>query len=376
MKRAWFVLVPSSLVVFFIVLWGCSIHIGSSPQTPVEEKPAAASKPAAQSGSTSGEDKHASSRPKLPQSSPKLEKITVSGPSATGAGVLAGLEKTSQKVGVIDLKSQRALQAKQARKARLPAGISRNAASGAPVPSFWFRSKQSDDSRCVLYLHGGAYTSGSVETHKRLIGLIARAARARVLAVDYRLAPEHPHPAALEDAEAVYTWMAEQGCPPSRTAIVGDSAGGGLTLATLLTLSKQKKTLPAAAAVMSPWTDLTGKGPTLSSHEERDPILKWQDFLQPMALNYAGAADPTSPLISPVYGDFTGLPPLLIQVGDKEILLSDSTRLAEQAAKDGVVVRLEIWQGMWHVWQAFAPKVPESVRAIDGIGSFIIAHIP
>ena len=240
------------------------------------------------------------------------------------------------------------------------------------VPAEWVSIEGSNDAeRVVLYLHGGAYVMGSRNTHRSLASRIARAAQARVLVPDYRLAPEQPFPAAVDDALACWHWLVAEGHAPQNMAIAGDSAGGGLALATLLALKMAEAPLPACAVGLSPWTDLEGTGPTAEPGAVDDPMLD-TDGLRASGMQYA-AADLHNPLAAPLYGDLRGLPPLLIQVGTREILLSDSTRFAEKAQAAGVDVTLEIEAGLIHVWQML-PGVPEAESAIQRIGSFIKRH--
>lgn len=222
--------------------------------------------------------------------------------------------------------------------------------------------------RVVLYFHGGAYVMGSRNTHRGLAGRIARAANARVLLPDYRLAPEQPFPAAVEDALACWRWLISEGHSPQQMAIAGDSAGGGLALATLLAMKNSELPQPACAVGLSPWTDLEGTGPTAEPGAVDDPMLT-PDGLRESGKQYA-ADDLNNPLAAPLHGDPQGLPPLLLQVGTREILLSDSTRFAEKAQAAGVEVTLEIEEGLIHVWQML-PGVPEAESAIQRIGSFI-----
>jgi epsilon-lactone hydrolase len=228
--------------------------------------------------------------------------------------------------------------------------------------------------RVLLYLHGGGYVVCSVSTHRELISRLARAAAVRALGVDYRLAPEHPFPAAVEDATTAYRWLVAHGTAPRRIAIAGDSAGGGLTLATLVALRDAGDPLPAAAVCLSPWVDLAGTGPSITAKAEADPFVR-QEMIQFMAQQYLGERDRRTPLASPLYGDLHGLPPLLVQVGTAEILLDDATRIAERAKAAGVEVSLEVWDDMIHVWQLFAPLLPEGQQAIERIGAFIREHM-
>ncbi len=236
------------------------------------------------------------------------------------------------------------------------------------VPADWITVDQSKVDRIVLYFHGGAYVMGSRNTHRGLAGRIARAAKARVLLPEFRLAPEHPFPAAVDDATTCWRWLLTEGYAPHRMAIAGDSSGGGLTLATLLALKAAGEPLPACAVGLSPWTDLEGKGPTAEPGAVDDPMLS-PEGLRLSSKQYAGA-DLRNPLAAPLHGDLKDLPPLLLQVGTREILLSDSTRFAEKAQAAGVGVTLEIEEGLIHVWHMF-PDVPEAQSAIERIGAFI-----
>jgi acetyl esterase/lipase len=243
------------------------------------------------------------------------------------------------------------------------------------VPAEWVCPYDPLDERTIFYLHGGSYTMGSLDSHRGLVGQIALASGMCVLIIDYRLAPENPFPAALEDATAAYRWLLEMGMLPEHIAIAGDSAGGGLTMATLLSLRDNGIALPALAVLLSPWTDLAGTGESLTTLDQADPLLKWDEGLEKMAAYYFGDNDPRSPLISPLYADLHNLPPLLIQVGSNEILLDDAIRLAGQARQSGGDVTLQVWEGMWHVWHPWAVLVPESQQAIDEIGAFICGRL-
>ncbi len=238
------------------------------------------------------------------------------------------------------------------------------------VAAEWVTAPGADATRAVLYLHGGGYLMGSLNTHRDLMGRISRAANARVLGLDYRLAPEHPFPAAVEDGVAGYRFLLNQGLAPARLAIAGDSAGGGLTLATLVAARDAGLPLPAAAVCLSPWVDLEGTGESMKTRLHVDPIASPQGTSL-LAQAYLGNRSLRTPLASPLYADLKGLPPLLIQVGDHEVLLDDSTRIAERARAAGVKVKLEVWPEMVHVWQLFAGILPEGQQAVDGIGSFL-----
>jgi len=241
------------------------------------------------------------------------------------------------------------------------------------VPAEWITTPEATDGRVICYLHGGGYTLGSINTHREMISRISRAAGARTLAIDYRLAPENPFPAAVEDSTGAYRWLLSTGVDPARLVIAGDSAGGGLTVATLVALRDAGEPLPQAVVCLSPWVDLEGLGESMTTKAEADPMVPRQAGLQ-WAKAYLGDAHPRTPLVSPLYADLTGLPPLLIQVGTAETLLDDSTRLAERAKSAGVDVALEVWDDMFHVWQFFAAMLPEGQQAIDRIGEFIREH--
>ncbi|NHJ21951.1 MAG: alpha/beta hydrolase [Candidatus Lokiarchaeota archaeon] len=234
-----------------------------------------------------------------------------------------------------------------------------------------FVTPHSRDDRIILFLHGGAYIAGSVETSKYHSVLIARLSKAQLLNINYRLAPEHPFPAALDDAVKAYNWLIEEKkFSPKNIVIVGVSAGGGLAIATLLKLKELKLELPLAAVCISPWTDLTFTGATYNERAKIDPFTS-PDNLDFSARLYAGESDPSNPYISPIYGDLKGLPPLFVIAGTAEILYDDSNRLAEQARVAGVEVTLDIWEDMIHAFPVFASVAPESKSAIEKIGNFI-----
>jgi len=242
------------------------------------------------------------------------------------------------------------------------------------VPSEWISAPGADAERVIHYLHGGGYSMGSIKTHREMVSRLSRAAGARALAIDYRLAPENPFPAAVEDSTAVYRWLLSTGVDPARLVIAGDSAGGGLTVATLVALRDAGDPLPAAAVCLSPWVDMEGIGESMTTKAEVDPMVQREDLLEG-AKEYLAGADPRAPLAAPIYADLSGLPPLLIHVGGAETLLDDSTRLADRAKAAGVDVTLEVWDEMFHVWQYCAAILPEGQQAIDRIGEFIREHI-
>ncbi|MBN2386264.1 MAG: alpha/beta hydrolase [Anaerolineales bacterium] len=256
---------------------------------------------------------------------------------------------------------------------RIPSEVLVRPAVVDGMPAEWIEPANATPGHFILYLHGGGYTLGSLDTHRGLVARIALASRARLLQIDYRLAPEHPFPAALEDAQKAYHWMLWQGVPVPGLVLGGDSAGGGLALATALSLRDAGEALPAALFLLSPWTDLTISGPSARERLDRDPVLSSPSEWRPE--EYAGLEPLTHPLISPLFADLEDLPPMLIQVGTEEILFDDSTRLAEMAHAAGIDATIEIWEGLWHVFQGFAPYLPEAQKAIDSIGSYIRMHL-
>ncbi|MEU7468499.1 alpha/beta hydrolase [Streptomyces sp. NPDC044984] len=226
----------------------------------------------------------------------------------------------------------------------------------------------------LLYLHGGGYVVGSPDTHAGLVGELARRAGLRALSVDYRLAPEHPFPAAVDDGLAAYRALLAAGTDPRDLVMAGDSAGGGLTLATLLAAREAGLPQPAAVAVFSPWTDLTLSGESIRSKEDADPLFTEAD-IRAYADLYVGTGDRTHPLASPLFADLTGLPPLLVQVGANEVLLDDAVRLAGRAGVADVEVTLEIGPGLPHVFQHHYGHLDEADAALDRAARFLTTHL-
>ncbi|MET8719307.1 alpha/beta hydrolase [Streptomyces misionensis] len=226
----------------------------------------------------------------------------------------------------------------------------------------------------VLYFHGGAYAIGSAAASVGLVSEIARRTAATAFSVDYRLAPEHPFPAAVDDALAAYRAVLDRGVPAGSIAVTGESAGGGLALALLLAIRDAGLPQPSSATVLSPWTDLTQSGGTMTTRADTDPALT-RRALQTRAADYLAGADPRTPLASPLHADLRGLPPLLIQAGGREILLDDALRLAARAAHADVPVTLRTFPGAPHVFQGFAPLVDEAAQALDQVAAFINGHI-
>lgn len=238
------------------------------------------------------------------------------------------------------------------------------------APAEWLRPPSAVPGRVVLYLHGGGYVIGSPRSHRHLAAAIAGAAGASALLLDYRLAPEHPFPAAVEDATAAYRWLLDQATAPERIVIAGDSAGGGLTVATLLALREARVPLPAGGVCISPWVDLTCSGASYATMAAADPIVR-RAGVEEMARAYLGATPPRTPLASPLFADLRGLPPLLIHVGSDEVLLDDAVQLAERAKAAGVDATLEIYDRMIHVWHWFLPMLDEAQTAVEAIGRFV-----
>ncbi len=257
---------------------------------------------------------------------------------------------------------------------KTPKGISIQPVQAGGVPAEWVTDQSSNPNRVILYFHGGGYTTGSPLTHRDLTGRLAHACQARVLAFDYRLAPEHPYPAAVEDALAAYRWLLGQGVEPKQIVLAGDSAGGGLVLALCLSLRETGEPQPAAVVGLSPWVDLSMSGESVTTRAKLDPVVNAAE-LGAHGKRYAGGNDLRLPLISPLYADLHGLPPLLIHVGSHEVLLSDAAQLAERARTCGVDATLYIADGLWHVWHIYASFVPEAGEAIEKIGEYISARI-
>ena len=250
-----------------------------------------------------------------------------------------------------------------------PKGVRRESVTVDGIPAAWTIPDGADDSRVILYLHGGAFVIGSIESHWKMVARMARAAGCRALVIDYRLAPEHQFPAAVDDSVRAYRWLLAEGYRPDRIVIAGDSAGGTLTASTLLSLRDAGDPLPAAGVMLSPATDMEMSSETFKTKAREDPLIRraWGGKCIGM---YLGSADRRDPLASPLYADLKGLPPLLIQVGTREVLLDDSKRFAERAREAGVEVDLEVWDGMFHVWHFNCGRMPESNDAVRKIGSY------
>lgn len=270
------------------------------------------------------------------------------------------------------IEQQRVRQEKTIRSIRLPKEIQVKSISIEGIEAEWVQTADSHRG-VILYLHGGAYALGSIAIHRDFIARLAIATQMRCLAVNYRLAPENSFPAALEDVTRAFHWLLDQRHAAAKIMIAGDSAGGGLALATILSLRDAEEDLPAGVICISPWVDLAMTGTSIYDKAEFDPILNAAS-LKTYASYYAGENSLTNPLISPLYADLTGLPPILIQVGSDEILLSDATRFTEKARKSSAEVTLEIWDEMFHVFQLIS-FLPETRKALAQIARFVVQNI-
>ena len=278
-------------------------------------------------------------------------------------------EMGQQMAGAKDINEMRAIMIE----AQVPAGVTCTPVEAGGVSAEWHVAEGAAQDKVILYVHGGGYVMGSAGSHRDMTSRLSKAAGARVLSLNYRLAPEHPFPAPVDDAVAAYKWLLDQGISPSNIAVAGDSAGGGLALATLLAIRDRGLPSPAAGVGISPWVDMEGLGESMTTRAKVDPVVQKEGLLG-MAKLYLGNADPKNPLAAPLHANLAGLPPLLIQVGDHETLLDDSNRIAERARKAGVDVTLKVWGEMPHVWHLFAPILPEGQQAIEEIGTFFKAR--
>lgn len=257
-----------------------------------------------------------------------------------------------------------------AERAPLPADVRCQFVDAGGVPAEWTETPDADPGRVMLFLHGGGYVSGSVVSHRAMVAEAGRQARARTLALDYRLAPEHPYPAALQDALAGYRFLLARGFDPVKIIIAGDSAGGGMTIATMVSLRDGGEHLPARAWVVSPWADLEMTGASMVAKAPTDPMIQ-KPYLQELAGMYLHGADPRAPLASQIHADLRGLPPLLIQVGSAETLLDDAVRLAGAAGAADVAVTLEIYPDMIHVWHLHYQQLAAGRHGLVAAGRFM-----
>ena len=241
------------------------------------------------------------------------------------------------------------------------------------VPAEWITGPGADEDRIVVYLHGGGYVFGSVRSHRVLMSRISRASGARVLGLDYRLSPENPFPAPLQDTLAAYRWLLSNGADHNRIVIGGDSAGGGLTVSALVAMRYLGEPMPAAGVCISPWTELEPKAESYDTNAAVDPSVS-RELVQDLMKMFIGDKDPRAPMASPLFADLHGLPPLLVQVGSIEVILDDSTRLAQRGEAAGVDVELEVWDDMPHVWHQFASILSDGQKAIERVGDFVRKH--
>jgi epsilon-lactone hydrolase len=252
----------------------------------------------------------------------------------------------------------------------VPDGVTWSEVDVDGVPAIWADAEGGATDRVLQYVHGGGYVVGSADFYRNFTGHLAKALGCRVLNVDYRLAPEHPHPAPVEDSVKAYRWLLAQGIEPGHIAVSGDSAGGGLTIATLVSVRGADLPMPAAAVPLSPWVDMEATGESMVTNAEVDVLVN-PDVAKGMAEAFLGGSDPRDPLASPLHADLTGLPPLYIQVGGHEALLDDSTRLAQRAEDAGVDCRIDVFPEMQHVFQLAAGNLPEADDAIGRIAEFL-----
>ncbi len=239
------------------------------------------------------------------------------------------------------------------------------------VKAQWITANGAAPDRIILYLHGGGYVMGSIDTHRELVARLSKAAQARGLAIDYRLAPENPFPAAVDDSITAYRWLLAQGYKPERIVIAGDSAGGGLAVSTLVALRDLGAPLPAGGVCISPWVDFEAEGESMTSRAAEDPLVSREMILNLAKMYMGEKGSLREPLAAPLNAYLNDLPPLFIQVGNSETLLDDSTRLADKAKEAGVEATLQIWDEMPHVWHLAAPSLPEGQEAIEKIGEFV-----
>ncbi len=252
----------------------------------------------------------------------------------------------------------------------LPEGTHIESVDANDVSAEWISPPGADAERVLLYLHGGAYILGSFKSHRDLVARLSGVSGVRGLLIAYRLAPEHVFPAALDDALTVYRWLLANGTKPEHIVIGGDSAGGGLTLALLQTVRDKSLPMPAAALLLSPWTDLVGTVESRTTRDEVDPVFSGKAIALLSGI-YPGTEDIHHPLISPINADLHGFPPLYIDVGHDEVLLDDSLQVAEHARSAHVSVELTVWDDMWHVFQSFAYVLPEGQQSLENMGRFI-----
>jgi acetyl esterase/lipase len=273
-----------------------------------------------------------------------------------------------------DVDEQRRLLQEAASARPLPAEVTVTAATLGAVPTAEITIDGIESRHVVLFFHSGVYVISDAFLEAGLASEVGRRAHSKVISVDYRLAPEHPYPAAVDDALAAYGALLDNGTAPSDIVFAGDSAGGGLVIATMVNARDHGLALPAAAFVMSPYVDLTLAGTSMETKRDVDPLLS-RELLEPRIADYTAGQDPALALISPIFADLSGLPPLLIQAGSHEVLLDDAVRLAREAAIADVEVTLDVTPGVPHVFQAYSPLLDEAGAALDRAGQFLSAHL-
>ncbi len=256
----------------------------------------------------------------------------------------------------------------------MPADVIVEPVDANGVQAEWTRTPAADPARVILFLHGGGYVAGSIQSHRHMLAQAGREAGTRTLALAYRLAPEHPFPAALDDALTGYRFLLAQGFRPENIVLAGESAGGGLAIATLVSLRDAGTALPACAWCSSPWADLEMSGGTMETKSDVDPLIQ-APYLRELAAAYLNGQDPRMPLASPIHADLRGLPPLLIQAGSDETLLDDAIRLAGVAAAADVRTTLQVWPHMIHAWHLFYTELADGRRSLAEMGTFVRATL-
>jgi monoterpene epsilon-lactone hydrolase len=275
---------------------------------------------------------------------------------------------------VMDIEQRRRDINVRGRQFPMPSGVIVESVSAGGVAAEWTLTRDAAGDRAILYLHGGGYVIGSLDSHRHLVAEICRAATTRTLAIDYRLAPEHPFPAAVEDTVAAYRYLLDSGIRPSKIALAGDSAGGGLVVGAMLAIRAAGLTLPGCGWCISPWFDMEALGGSFIDRSAADPTVQKAGILD-MARLYLGDTDPRTPFAAPLYGDLHGLPPLLIQVGASETLLDDSICFTRAAGAADTMVELQIWPEMIHVWHLYYPILGVGRRAIAKGGGFVLEKL-
>jgi acetyl esterase/lipase len=287
---------------------------------------------------------------------------------------LIEFRKDQEAAGEVSLDEMRAGMSRFGDLTAEPDGVTWSGTDAGGVAAIWAIPAHGADDRAVQYLHGGGYVTGSADLYQRLTGHLANVIGCRVLNVDYGLAPESPHPGPVNDSVTAFRWLLDQGYRPEHLAIAGDSAGGGLTLATLLKLVADGLPQPAAAVPISPWTDMEGLGQSMRTNADRDVLIS-ADMVKGLTDMFLAGCDPRDPLAAPLHGDYRGVCPLYIQVGGDEALLDDARRVADRARASSVEVRLDEFPEMQHVFQMAAGNMPEADDAIARIGSYLRARL-